>query len=112
MIPLLLDAVLLVYLTVLGQAVVSLLRPRIGILWSWFVSPAVGLSLLLIVLTRLNVWGIPVRTAGPWATVVLLVAAVAILAWRRPILPLRKLMPFLLMAAGAMVYTGWPALRF
>ena len=63
MIPLLLVAGLFIYLSILGQAVVSLFKPRIGILWSWFVAPTVGLSLLLVVLTRLNVLGIPVRTA-------------------------------------------------
>ena len=112
MIPLLLVAGLFIYLSILGQAVVSLFKPRIGILWSWFVAPTVGLSLLLVVLTRLNVLGIPVRTAGPWATVVLLALAAAILAWRRPILPLRKMAPFLIIAAGALLYVGWPSLRF
>ena len=112
MIPLLLVAGLFIYLSILGQAVVSLFKPRIGILWSWFVAPAIGLSLLLVVLTRLNVVGIPVRTAGPWATLVLLLVSGAILAWRRPVLPLRKMAPFLWIAAGALVYTGWPSLRF
>ncbi len=112
MIPLLLVAGLFVYLSILGQAVVSLFKPRIGILWSWFVAPAVGLSVLLVVLTRLNVAGIPVRVAGPWATLGLLAASLAILAWRRPVLPLRKMAPFLAIAAGTLVYVGWPSLRF
>ena len=112
MLPLLLVAGLFIYLSILGQAVISLFKPRIGILWSWFVAPTVGLSLLLVVLTRLNVMGIPVRTAGPWATLVLLVISGAILAWRRPILPLRKMAPFLFIAAGALLYVGWPSLKF
>jgi hypothetical protein len=112
MIPLLLVVGLFIYLCVVGQAVIGLFRPRIGVLWSWFVAPAAGLSLLLIVITRLSVWGIPVRTAGPWTTLGLLVFAVAVLAWRRPILPLRKLAPFLLIAAGALLYVGWPSLRY
>jgi hypothetical protein len=112
MIPLLLVAGLLAYLCFVGQAVISLFRPRLGVLWGWFVSPAVGLSLVLVVLTRLNVWGIPVRTAGPWTTLVLFLFAVAVFLWRRPVFPLRKLAPFLLIAAGALLYVGWPALRF
>src|ERR1017187_9994724 len=110
MIPLLLVAALLLYLTLIGQAVISLFKPRIGVLWSWFVAPSVGLSLLLIVITRLSVWGIPVRTAGPWTTLGLLVFAIAVLAWRRPALPLRKMAPFLYIAAGALLYVGWPSL--
>ena len=42
-----------------------LLRPRIGVLWSWFAAPTLGLSLLIVIITRLNVWGIPVRAVGP-----------------------------------------------
>ena len=112
MIPLLLVAGLLVYLTIIGQAAISLFKPRLGVLWGWFAAPCVGLSLLLIVLTRLNVWGHPIRTVGPWATLALLLGALAVLAWRRPALPLRSLKPFLLIAAAALIYTGWPALRF
>src|ERR1017187_11023345 len=95
MIPLLLVAALLLYLTLIGQAVISLFKPRIGVLWGWFVAPTVGLSLLLIVITRLSVWGIPIRTAGPWCTIALLVFSLGVLAWRRPVLPLRQLKPFL-----------------
>ena len=112
MIPLLLVAGLFTYLSVVGQAVVSLFKPRLGVLWGWFAAPAVGLSLLLIIITRLNVWGVPIRTAGPWTTVVLFVLSAGILAWRRPVLPLRRMAPFLLIAAGALFYVGWPALRF
>jgi len=112
MIPLLLVAGLFVYLSLVGQAVVSLFKPRIGVLWSWFVAPAIGLSLLLVILTRLNVWGMPVRTAGPLTTLVLFVFAVGVLVWRKPYFPLRKMAPFLWIAAGALIYVGWPSLRF
>jgi hypothetical protein len=112
MIPLLLVAGLLVYLTIVGQGVISLFRPRLGVLWSWFVAPLAGLSAIVIVLTRLNVWGIPIKVAGPWTTGVLLVGAIAVLVWRRPAFPLRKLAPFLLIAAGCLLYVGWPSLRF
>ncbi|HMD61199.1 MAG TPA: hypothetical protein VKG78_07190, partial [Opitutaceae bacterium] len=112
MIPLLLVAALFVYLTVLGQAVISLFRPRFGVLWGWFAAPTLGLSLLLVVITRLNVWGIPVGTGGPWTTAALLAVSLGILAWRRPVLPLRELKPFLLIALATLVYMGWPALRF
>src|ERR1035441_10932910 len=112
MIALLLVAVLYAYLSVIGQAVVSLFRPRLGVLWSWFAAPTLGLSLLIVIITRLNVWGIPVRTAGPWTTLALLAGAAAVLAWRRPLLPLRKLIPFLGIGAGYLLYVGWPSLRY
>jgi hypothetical protein len=112
MIALLLVAVLYVYLSILGQAAISLFKPRIGVLWSWFSAPTVGLALLVVVITRLNVWGIPVLRAGPWTTLVLLAASLAVLAWRRPAFPLRKILPFFVIAGGYLVYVGWPSLRF
>src|SRR5271157_3504375 len=112
MTALLLVVGLYVYLSVVGQAVVCLFRPRIGVLWSWFAAPTLGLSLLIVIITRLNVWGIPVRYAGPWTTAVLLAGAAAVIAWRRPRLPLRKLAPFLAIGAGYLLYVGWPSLRY
>ncbi len=112
MIALLLVLGLFIYLTIIGQAAVCLFRPRIGVLWSWFAAPTIGLSLLVVIITRLNVWGIPIRTVGPWTTAVLLAGAIAVLAWRRPSFPLRKLAPFLAIGAGYLLYVGWPSLRF
>src|ERR1039458_10353080 len=94
MIPLLLVAGLFVYLSIIGQAVICLFRPRNGVLWSWFAARTVGLSLLLIVLTRLNVAGLPVRAVGPWVTLALLAGAAGVLAWRRPAPPPPKPEPF------------------
>ena len=112
MTALLLVVGLYVYLSVIGQAVVCLFRPRIGVLWSWFAAPTLGLSLLIVIITRLNVWGIPVRASGPWATAVLLAGAAAVIAWRRPRFPLRRLAPFLAIGAGYLLYVGWPSLRY
>jgi hypothetical protein len=112
MIPLLLVAGLFLYLTVVGQALVSLVKPRVGVLWSWFVAPTMGLSVVIVIITRLNVWGIPLQTAGPWLTVALLVISGIILAWRKPHVPWRQLAPFLAIALVFLAYTGWPSLRF
>lgn len=112
MIAQLLVLTLFLLLTFVGQAVVSLLRPRLGVLWSWFIAPTVGLAIIIVIITRLNVWGIPVRTAGPWLTLGLVVASVAIFIWRRPVLPWRQLAPFFLITCGYLLYTGWPMLRF
>jgi hypothetical protein len=112
MIAQLLVLALFLLLTFVGQAVVSLLRPRLGVLWSWFIAPTVGLAMIIVIITRLNVWGIPVRTAGPWLTIGLVVASIAIFIWRRPVVPWRQLAPFFLITCGYLIYTGWPMLRF
>ena len=112
MIALLLVLGTFLYLTLVGQAVVSLLRPRLGVLWSWFIAPTVGLALLIVIITRLNVWGIPIRIAGPWLTIGMFVFAVGVLIWRRPKLPWRQLAPFFAIVCAYLIYVGWPALRF
>ena len=112
MIALLLVIGLFLYLTFVGQAVVSLLKPRLGVLWSWFIAPTVGLALVVVLVTRLNVCGIPVKDFGPWLTIGLAVASAAIFAWRRPTFPWRKLAPFFLIVVGYLLYTCWPMLRF
>lgn len=112
MLPLLLILALFTFLTVVGQAVIALLRPRLGVLWSWFLSPAAGLALLIVLVTRLNIWGLPVKAFGPWLAVGLLVASAAILWWRRPVFPWRQLRPFALLILLFVVYAGWPMFRF
>ena len=112
MIALLLVLATFLYLTFIGQAVVSALRPRLGVLWSWFIAPTIGLALLIVLITRLNVWGIPVRVAGPWLTLGMFVAAVAVFIWRRPKLPWRQLAPFFGIVCLYLLYVGWPAVRF
>jgi hypothetical protein len=112
MLPILLILSLFVFLTVVGQAVVQLLRPRLGVLWSWFISPTVGLALLIVTMTRLNIWGLPVKTFGPWLAVGLLIGSIAVIIWRRPVFPWRQLRPFLIMVLVFVVYAGWPMVRF
>lgn len=112
MLPFLLILSLFAFLTVVGQAVISLLRPRLGILWSWFLAPTAGLALLIVTMTRLNIWGLPVKSFGPWLALGLLAGSVAILWWRRPVFPWRQLRPYLLLVLLFTVYAGWPMFRF
>lgn len=100
-----------VYWTVLGRAVVSLAYPRLGALRAWLVAPALGVSVLLLGLMVFNQAGIPIRTFATPLTIVLGVAAVGVIAWRRPVTPWRTLAPFLLAALVSCLWTGWPALQ-
>lgn len=112
MLPILLVLALFVFLTAVGHAVVSLFRPRLGVLWSWFISPTVGLALVVVLVTRLNVWNIPVKAFGPWLMVGLAVFTAAVLWWRKPVFPWRQLRPFALLTLLFVAYAGWPMLRF
>lgn len=112
MLPFLLVLALFVFFAAVGRAVVSLFRPRLGVLWSWFISPTVGLSIVIVLATRLNIWGLPVKQFGPWLAGGLILAAAAILWWRRPILPWRQLGKFAALAVLFVVYAGWPMFKF
>lgn len=112
MLPFLLVLALFAFFAVVGQAVVSLFRPRLGILWSWFLAPTIGLATLIVLMTRLNVWGLPVKSFGPWLAVGLLAASATVLAWRRPKLPWRQLAPFVALAVLFVAYAGWPMFKF
>ena len=112
MTPILLIIGLFLYLAFVGQGFISLLKPRIGLLGSWFIAPTVGLSVLVAIMTRLNVNGMPVRAFGPWLTIGLLVFAAGVFIWRRPKLPYRQLAPFFVIICAYVAYTGWPLLRF
>ncbi len=115
MFALLLVIGLFLFLTLVGQAVISLLRPYLGLLWSWFsLSHRRAFAPARPAHPAQRVGGIPKETAGPWLTASpwLFVGAVAVLAWRRPKLPWRQLLPFGLLALGYVFYIGWPALRF
>ena len=103
---------LFAFFTIVGQAVISLIRPRMGVLWSWFLSPTVGLSLLIVVMTRINIWGVPVKAFGPWLALVLFVLSGVILWWRRPYFPWRQLRWFLIPTLLFVAYAGWPMLRY
>jgi hypothetical protein len=112
MIAILLVLGLFLCLTFVGQATVALFRPRLGVLWSWFIAPTVGLAVFIVVMTRLNVWGIPIRVAGPWTTGVLLALSAGVFVWRRPVLPWKQLAPFFAVAFAYLLYTGFPLIRF
>jgi len=51
MLPFLLILALFVFLTAVGRAVVSLLRPRLGVLWGCSSPPRSGLALLIVLMT-------------------------------------------------------------
>src|SRR5882757_10525748 len=95
MFPLLLIIAIFLFFTAVGQAVLSGLKVRFGVLWSWFLSPTLGMGITVLVVNFFSKWGQPIRAIGPAATIALFVVSVAILIWRRPAFPVRKLLPFI-----------------
>ncbi len=112
MLPFLLILGLFAFFTVVGQAVLSGLKVRFGVLWGWFLAPTLGMGITVLVINFFSKWGQPVRAVGPAATIVLALVSVAVFIWRRPVFPFRKLLPFFAVLLLFLVYTGWPMFRF
>ena len=112
MLPFLLILGLFVFFTVVGQALLSGLKVRFGVLWSWFLAPTMGMSVTMLLATEGSKLGHPIRSVGPWVAIGLAVASVAVLLWRRPKLPCRQLRPFAILLVLYLVYAGWPMFKF
>ncbi|MEN9661732.1 MAG: hypothetical protein RL324_681 [Verrucomicrobiota bacterium] len=112
MLPLFLILGLFLFFTLIGQAVLAGLKVRFGVLWSWLLSPTMGMGITVLVINSFSKWGQPVGAIGPGATIGMAVVAIGILLWRRPPFPLRALWPVGLMLLAFIAYTGWPMFRF
>lgn len=97
------------YWTVLGRAVTCVAYPRLGVLRSWLVAPAVGLSVVLLGLMALNQAGIPIGRFATIMTATFGVVACGILIGKRPLTDCRRTAGFFLAVLFAWVWTGWPA---
>jgi hypothetical protein len=112
MLSLLLALSLFCFFVLVGIATLSVLRFQESILRTWLLSPAVGLSVVVLLVLILNQAGMPVRLFAPWLLVGLFILSLLFLWFSRPILPTRQLLPFACLILFSLFYTGWPALRF
>lgn len=100
------------FLAVVGRATLALCRWQPGVLRSWLLAPAIGLSVSVLCVMVLNQAGLPVRSFARPLTIALGIASIGILVWRRPVFPWRALLPFILVAIFSLGWTGWPMWRF
>ncbi|HEX2852177.1 MAG TPA: hypothetical protein VHO24_02985 [Opitutaceae bacterium] len=112
MLSFLLIVSLFVFFTAVGQAVLSALKVRFGVFWSWFLSPTLGMGITVLCVNAFSKWGFPIRATGPWITGILALASIAVFIWRRPAFPWRQLLPFLAILGCFLLYTGWPIFKF
>lgn len=109
-----LSFVFFLFLTVLGRATLALCRWRGGVLRAWLLAPAAGLATAVLTIMVLNQADLPVRTFAWPMTVGLALFTGAIFFWQRRHIafPVRALAPYFAIALFALLWTGWPALRF
>lgn len=112
MLVLLLSLAIFAFFALLGQAAIAGVNFRLPLVRSWLLSPAVGLSLLVLIVTPFNQAGLPVQDFAPFLFIALLIAAAGVFWWRRPVLPTKKLLPYVIILVGGLLYAGWPALKY
>src|SRR5512145_662275 len=107
-----LSLALLVYWSVLGLALLSVLYTGRRTCQRLLLAPAVGIAVTVLPVFWLNRAGLPVGRFGVILTLVLLAGSVAALAWHRPLVPVRHCAPFVAVLLAAGFLTGRPMLSF
>lgn len=88
---LLLALVIFVFFTLIGFAVISLFNPRLRVLQGVLVSPSVGLAATILPVFFVSRLGMPVKDFGLTLVATLALIAVLVIAIRRPIFPVKRL---------------------
>src|SRR4051794_19230843 len=104
---------LVAFWTLVGRAVLALLRPKVDLLREMLLSPVVGVVVTVIPLFLINRAGLAVGRFGHWLVVVYIIAAGAVIWFKRPARPTaREVMPFILIVLLGMLLSGWPLFQF
>src|ERR1700687_1656112 len=98
--------------SILGYALISALYTKRNLLQNALLAPVAGTSAMVLLITTLNSAGAPVRYGGPVATFLLSGLSIWLLRRNRPVLPVRRLLPFAAVLLVAALITGYPMFRF
>jgi hypothetical protein len=98
------------YAWLIGFAVLGVLYRRDDLIRTVLIAPAVGIVTLLYCTYVFSRLGLPIGSFARALGIALLAAAIAALVWRRPPLPGRRGLPYLLVLALAFAASGWPLL--
>jgi hypothetical protein len=107
-----LSLALLAYWGVLGLALLSVLYTGRNACQRLLLAPAVGIVVLLFPTYWLNQAGLAVGRFGPALGIALLLGGLAVLAWRRPLVPVRHAVPLAAAVLAGLGLTGRPMLSF
>src|SRR4051794_9708557 len=95
----------------IGLAALSLVRLTSAPLAVALAAPALGSGVAVLPLFFMSNLGVPMRFGGPPTLIVLVIAATAVLIWRRPVLP-RGVGPVVAAALASLLLVGHPMWRF
>lgn len=105
---LLLSVALLCGISVVGYALIALLDRRGDGVRRVLLAPGVGIAAVQMACYLPNRAGLPVQSFAWPLTGFLLAAALAVLVLRRPALPIRRVVPFVVIGVLALGLAGWP----
>lgn len=103
---------LFAFWALLGFATLSVFNPRLRVLQTALISPAVGIAVTILPVFFINRLGIPVKEFGAILLPTLAVLAVATLAVKRPIFPLKRLLPFIVILVAALFLAARPMFSY
>lgn len=95
-----------------GFAVISVFKPKLGVLQGVLLSPAVGIAATILPVFFINRMGIPVKDFGGILLPALALISVVVLAINRPIIPVKRLLPYIGVLVGALVLAGRPMFSY
>jgi len=109
MIPLLLALIFFVHFAVVGRATFALLGLRFGHVRTWLLAPTLGLAVTGLIIMVPNQAGVPMAAYARPLIIIVTLGALGVLV-RCRLVPPKGLGSFGLLAAGALLLGGWPAL--
>lgn len=96
----------------IGFAVISVFNPRLRVLQGVLVSPSVGIAITILPVFFVNRLGIPVKDFGLILVTALALLAVLVLAVKRPIFPVKRLVLFGGVLVAALLLSARPMLSY
>jgi len=103
---------LFIFWATVGYATLSILRSQRNTIQNLLLAPVVGYCTTLLPVFWLNRIGLPVSHFATILLVALAISSIAILYWRKPILPTRQYFPFAAILFLAFLLISTPFLRY
>lgn len=111
MTSLLLIASLFLFWSFLGRTVVAFFNPSFGSLRSCLIAPAVGLSVMVVILMVVNQAGLSLGLAALPVTLIVFLLGIYLWWKSKPDVPFKALLPFIGILTVSSLCMGWPALK-
>lgn len=109
---LLLTIVIFVYWGLVGFATLTLFPARMRILQGILLSPSIGIAVVLLPVFFLSRTGLPTMDFAVYLLSALAVLSALILALKRPIFPVKRVMWFFVIVIAALFLVAWPMLEY